>query len=242
MRDVTAVLMCAGLGSRSRAAEEMHVPKCLLKIDDRPFLDSLLHWLMGSGIENVVLVAHTHGEKVLQHLASTTAAQDHVAHVQLAMLPELRDTNWTALHGLRNVRSARALILTADTVWRIDLPHLLEMDDEMDVWIPVVPASGVSGRLPNIFVDEKERVRSFQQRSGGKQRGRLGVGLYLVNSVPALLAGLSRPGELDSTGIDPARLKVSAYTHAGDFVDFGTDENLAKLRSDVTSWPEFFAQ
>lgn len=242
MHDVTAVLMCAGLGSRSAASKEMQVPKCLLRFGDRPFLDCLLRWLVGGGIENMVVVAHTHGTKVMQHLASS-AGENDTRHVEVTMLPELRGTNWTALHGLRKVRSERALILTADTVWKIDLPHLLSTNETIDVWVPVAPISAMSDRLPNLVVDENDRVRTFGvPRSRSEKGGRLGVGLYLINSVPQLVQGLHRPGELDSTGIDPTRLSVSAYTRMGDFVDFGTDENLVKLQDKSTSWPEFFAQ
>jgi len=162
---------------------------------------------------------------------------------EVVVLDDLRDTNWSARIGLQEVRSRRALILTADTVWRIDLRRLLDLDDGADVWIPVSPSPRNVWRTPNLSVDRGNQVTSFGRPANHDlRRAQLGVGIYLINSVAAVLKGLERPGELDSTGLDPHGLRIKTYPKVDDFIDFGTNVGFLTLCKEVQSWPEFFGR
>jgi MurNAc alpha-1-phosphate uridylyltransferase len=61
------LVLAGGLGRRMRPATD-HMPKCLLPVVDRPFVDWQLAWLAAEGVDQVVFSIGYRGELVRQHL------------------------------------------------------------------------------------------------------------------------------------------------------------------------------
>ena len=63
MRNVTAVILCGGLGTRLRSIVSDR-PKCLAEVNNRPFIYYILDQINKAGIEDVVLCVDYLGEMI----------------------------------------------------------------------------------------------------------------------------------------------------------------------------------
>ena len=61
------VILAGGLGRRMRP-QTQHLPKCLLPVAGRPFVDWQLEWLAAQGVEQVVMSIGYRGDLVRRHL------------------------------------------------------------------------------------------------------------------------------------------------------------------------------
>jgi len=65
--DVQCLVLAGGLGRRMRPATE-RLPKCLLPVVDRPFVDWQLAWLVAEQVDRVVLSIGYRGDLVRSHV------------------------------------------------------------------------------------------------------------------------------------------------------------------------------
>lgn len=63
MNNHTAIILAAGQGSRLRPLTD-HIPKCMVKVGDKPILLRQLDTLQAAGIEDIVVVAGYKKEKI----------------------------------------------------------------------------------------------------------------------------------------------------------------------------------
>jgi len=63
------MILAAGLGTRLRPLTD-HTPKALIKIGDRPLLESLIVKLVESGIQRIVINVHHHADQVRDFVTS----------------------------------------------------------------------------------------------------------------------------------------------------------------------------
>ena len=61
------VVLAGGLGRRMLPQTE-HLPKCLLLVAGRPFVDWQLEWLAAQGVEQVIMSIGYRGDLVRRHL------------------------------------------------------------------------------------------------------------------------------------------------------------------------------
>ena len=70
MHDITAVILCGGLGTRLRSVVSDR-PKCLAEVNGRPFIYYILDQVNDAGIEQVVLCVNYLGKMVVDEIGST---------------------------------------------------------------------------------------------------------------------------------------------------------------------------
>ncbi|MDV8023802.1 NDP-sugar synthase [Rhodococcus sp. IEGM 1330] len=234
--DVTAVLLCAGLGTRSETVAKFGIPKCLIPVDGTPFLGCLIGWLRKSGIVKVIVVVHGYSDAISEFLEYGPFEN---TDIEIVTLTERRDTNWATHQGLKKVKTRRALVLVADTVWKIDLQRFFSHDFTLDVCVPLTKPRPLCNR--NFAVDRRGRVVEIGALPTRRSVTYMtGTGIYLITLSDAVIEGLNRGGDLDTTGFAPDDLRIGSYSHVGPLVDFGTDPQLTLLRNDLQYWPEFF--
>ena len=80
------LVLAGGLGRRMRPSTE-HLPKCLLPVAGRPFVDWQLAWLAAEGADHVIMSIGYRGDLVRRHLGSGSRFGLHVSYVDEGDVP-----------------------------------------------------------------------------------------------------------------------------------------------------------
>ena len=113
------VILAGGLGTRLGALTQQ-VPKPLLPVGDRPFLDHLLLEAARHGFTRIVLLAGHLGEQVAERYAGTHRIAGREVTVTVTIEPEPAGTGG-ALAQLRGIAEDAFLLLNGDSWFDIDL-------------------------------------------------------------------------------------------------------------------------
>jgi MurNAc alpha-1-phosphate uridylyltransferase len=111
-----AILLAAGLGSRMRPLTDT-TPKPLLTLGGRALLDHALDRLAASGVNDVVVNAHWHAEKLAAHLATRAPPPTTIVRFENTLL----DTGGAVLaalsEGLLGPAETPFFVINSDSVW-----------------------------------------------------------------------------------------------------------------------------
>lgn len=118
------VVLAGGLGTRlgARAAT---TPKVLVEIAGRPFLDRLLERIARSSVDEVVLLAGHLGDRIREHLASSSPPLQVKVHDELASTGELRGTAG-ALRAALPLLEETFAVTYGDSYLELDFAALLD--------------------------------------------------------------------------------------------------------------------
>jgi MurNAc alpha-1-phosphate uridylyltransferase len=149
------VVLAGGLGVRMRPATEL-LPKALIPVAGRPFVDIQLEWLAGEGVERVVFCIGYRGEALRAHVADGERFGLAVEYVDEGT--SLRGTGGALRLALDRGALAEAfLVLYGDSFLRVSL---------RSVWTAFV-TSGQSA-LMTVFCNEGRWDQSNARFHDGK--------------------------------------------------------------------------
>ncbi|HLZ03215.1 MAG TPA: nucleotidyltransferase family protein [Bradyrhizobium sp.] len=115
-----ALLLAAGIGSRLRPLTDT-MPKCLVRVHDKPLLDYWLGLVFEGGIERVLLNTHWLAEQVRQHVANSPWR----SRIDLVHEDELLGTGGTVLANRDWFQNEAFLVAHADNLTDFDVPGLI---------------------------------------------------------------------------------------------------------------------
>ncbi len=110
-----AVIFCGGRGERLRPITD-EIPKPMVPIHGRPFLEYLIEQLRGGGVETVLLLAGYRGEQILDHFR-------HAEGVYVTLQPEEWETG-RRLKAASELLHPQFLLLYGDNFAPVSLPWL----------------------------------------------------------------------------------------------------------------------
>ncbi len=226
---MTAVIIASGTGSRL-GSECADIPKALISFDKKPFLQSLIGWLFANGISDVVIVSHTHSDKIQKLIDSMVTPKP----VKVIVEKVLRNPLMSIFHGLLSVGTANALVLVADTLWDVDLDKLYAYHREHDSVITVLstPTTLHRSSQSTLFHANCEG-RIIQVMDIGHQCSEcmFSKGMYMVD-VRRFMQRINWKKEQtlirDLVGV--SGLPSWCMVDTSFFLDFGTKDNLRFLR------------
>ena len=200
-----AVVLAGGLGTRMQPHTE-HVPKSMLEVAGRPFIDWQLELLARSGIRDVVLcIAHL-GDLIRAHVGDGTR---HGVSVRYAVEePGRRLGTAGALRAAVALLAPRFLVTYGDSYLRFDYGEplrMLERHADCDGVMAIYPNAG---RLePSNVTTDGEWVLRYRKYATGPENDHIDYGATalrreIVEALPpGATMGLDRVQEdLASTG------------------------------------------
>jgi mannose-1-phosphate guanylyltransferase len=236
-----AVVLAAGPGTRLGDIGA-RMPKTMIPVAGRPYLEHLAGRLLRAGLRPVVVAVHHHADTILDHFAGhASAAALRFVHT------DQRGTGADLMQCLDAIPDAAFIVWNGDTIVDLDLPHLLVYGERH-------PGSGIivlSQRpdAPNRnawYVDTDGTVLATLEAApappppaGYAWRGSSAGVLLLTKSLLDSYRSREAP-DLYATILPSliGRRQLSAYDN-GDryFLDFGTPQALARLDHDqVAGW------
>jgi N-acetyl-alpha-D-muramate 1-phosphate uridylyltransferase len=164
----TAMVLCAGLGTRMASANNV-LPKPLVPLRGKALLDHVLDRHAEAGIERVVVNVHHKADLIEAHLAGRRSPRIEISDERERLL----DTGGGVKKALPRLGAGPFLIHNSDSVWiegvGLNLCRLIEAWDDarMDCLLLLAPASqslGYQGRGDFAFgADGRIRRRRAEQ-------------------------------------------------------------------------------
>ena len=120
-----AVFLAGGLGTRLRAAVS-DVPKPMAPVQGRPFLERLLDYWIGQGVQRAVLAVGYMHETIRQHFGEKY--RNCVITYSVEQQP--LGTGGALVQALPLVQAETFLVLNGDTYFAVPLPALTEFHQQ----------------------------------------------------------------------------------------------------------------
>lgn len=218
-----AVILVGGLGTRLGALTQ-RVPKPLLPVGDRPFLDILVQDVARFGFTRIVLLAGHLGGQVVEGFAGTRRIAGRDVEVRVVVEPEPAGTGG-ALRFLAPHADERFLLLNGDTWSDIDLRAFAEAPGDALLRMALRPVADAS-RYGTVAL-EQGRVRAFLPR-GAASGGVMNAGIYRMRRD---LIGLVGEGACSLEGDIFPRLaaagEIEGVVRDAFMIDIGVPEDYA---------------
>jgi len=229
-----AVILCGGLGTRLRPVTEK-IPKALVEVAGRPFLEVQLEELARAGVGEAVLLTGYLGEMVKKRFGSGGGG-----------LPRLRYSRESrplgtggALKLAAPLLADRFLLVNGDTFLPADYRGLLRALERFPGGgvLTAFPASG-SGRVPNLRLSQEGVVTGYDRRGdpdAGFAYVDAGVGAFHRGLLRVFPPEESFPLEEKAYPALVARARLGALISPEDFYDIGTPARLVRFEKFLSS-------
>lgn len=228
LQDMTAVVLAGGLGTRIQHLAP-GVPKPMIAVSGRPFLDWVARYLRLQGIQRTIVSTGHLGEVVERHFTTHPIKEMSIRCVREGSALGTAGGFMNAA-GASHEEPSGWLVLNGDSLVLADLGPAAAMLSEPAAQGVIVGVSVPdASRYGRVTADSSMRLLRFDEKLPGA--GVINAGVYLFK--PSVLARFpaKRPLSFENDVFpqllaDGLQLKV-CVTHAP-FLDIGTPESLAQ--------------
>jgi NDP-sugar pyrophosphorylase family protein len=180
-----ALVLAAGHGTRIRDVAG-DLPKPLLPVQGRPVLDYTLRWLAASGVADVWINLHYHGERIRQHVGTGERFGLRVRYSEED--PVLGTAG--ALGKLRREWTETFLVVYGDNLVRFTLTRLLDGHRALGSVATIAlfdprhhPNTGIAGG--HVLLGDDGRVRRFVEGPARDPGALVNAGVYALEPAVA---------------------------------------------------------
>ncbi len=229
MHIVQALVLAGGLGSRL-GAEVAHLPKPMVDIGGRPFLEILLDRLNEQGTEHVILLCGYRSAVIADRFRG---GRHKSMRVDCVVEKEPCGTAGAILNILDSLPE-EFLVLNGDSYFAADLAHLVPPPTAGQNWGGIMALAHVPdlGRYGAVTVDRDGRVTAFMEK-GGKGPGSINSGIYRLRRDALTAFANAKSLETDVFPEMARQGRLWGVRCEGEFIDIGTPDDLARARREA---------
>lgn len=232
-----ALLLAAGIGSRLRPLTNT-IPKCLVRVHDRPLLDYWLDLIFEGGVQRALLNTHWLAEQVRGHVAVSPWR----SRIDLVHENELLGTGGTVLANRDWFKNEAFLVAHADNLTDFDVPRLIEAhrNRPKDCVMTMLAFRTDDPRSCGILeLDHRNTVAAFHEKVENPPGNLANGAVYIFE--PDVIADIAALGEafVDlSTEIIPNYVgRILCVETDGYHRDIGNPESLRRAQSEFKQRP-----
>jgi len=186
-----AVILAGGKGQRLRPLTD-NLPKPLVSVNGRPFLDYLLYSLVEAGFNRVLFLTGYKGEMIRDRYRDMSAGKIEVEFSQ----GEVEYQTGRRLLNAYELLDEYFMLLYADNYWPIEMKQMIRFYAEKNVKAMITVFSnkhntGEYGKENNIAVDSNGLVSSYNKNKGCVELNGVDIGYFILHksAIPKDLTG-----------------------------------------------------
>ena len=223
-----AVILAGGLGTRLRGLVE-GIPKPMIEIAGRPFLEYLLLQVAAYGIRDVVLC--------LGHLAHVVRSyfgrgRQFGVSISYSEEPKRLGTGGALKYAESLVKGNDFLVMNADSFLEVDLDRLVGFHRTKRALVAIALARvSDASRFGRVCIDDQLQIKSFVEK-GAQGESFINGGVYVFDK--RIFSYLSPGYSSLEKDVFPQLIGrgIFGFPTNGYFVDIGTPESLNGLLGD----------
>lgn len=179
MGDITAVVLCGGLGTRLRSVSS-DLPKPMVDVAGRPFLEYILDYLIEQGVTKAVLAVSYKKEVIIEHFGNQYKSLSLSYSEESTPLGTGGAVN-KSIHQLVGHPDQLALVINGDTLVEYQLGDMLsDLNKNNADLVMSLKAMEDTSRYGRVNVNNRN-VTQFEEKKGGVP-GLINAGVYLFNT------------------------------------------------------------
>jgi D-glycero-alpha-D-manno-heptose 1-phosphate guanylyltransferase len=229
-----AIVLAGGFGTRLRTVLP-DLPKCMAPVHGRPFVEAMLQYLWGEGIEHIVLSLGYRHQVIMEYMQKHHADKD----ISFVVEEEPLGTGGAISLALDATTESSVFILNGDTFFNASLKALEQFHKQHHADCSlVVRHMDDAARYGTLDVDHAHRVIAFQEKREGAQ-GLINGGVYLLNRDRYPLRELPKKYSFEHDFLS-ARLqdfRIFAQEQDAYFIDIGIPADYERAQRE---WAVFF--
>lgn len=223
MGTLDAIILAGGLGTRLRGVIN-DLPKVLVPIGRKPFLDILLSFLSkNNDISKVVLAIGYLSNKIIDRYENCGA---YGFEILFSVEKELLGTGGAIKKALKYTETENVLVLNGDSYIEVNIEDLFAAHKKNSASMTIVlKEMENAARYGSVVLAGNNRVVSFEEKNPGIQRGYVNAGIYLLKK--ELFDNIEENKVLSlERDLLPDFIKKPLYGYVshGKFIDIGIPE------------------
>lgn len=171
-----AIILAGGLGTRLRSAVP-DLPKCMAPVNGRPFIEKLIQYLKGQGVEQFIFALGYKNEVFLSFLQQHLNPSEYTLSVEWEPL----GTGGAVQLACSMVTGEHVLVTNGDTLFTADLNMLtgLHINQKAACTLALKPMEDFD-RYGAVELNENHIITSFREKQFFKQ-GLINGGMYALH-------------------------------------------------------------
>ncbi|OGY66056.1 MAG: hypothetical protein A3A04_00625 [Candidatus Harrisonbacteria bacterium RIFCSPLOWO2_01_FULL_40_28] len=227
-KNTDVVILCGGKGTRLGALTEK-IPKILIPIKGKPFLEVLLERLSAEGYKRFVLCVGHLGKEIANYVKNKRHKGRHDIDILISSEEEAMGTGGAVKNAESLIQSDPFIVMNGDMIFDMKLCALedfhISLKSSLSIVITHDPERKDSG---NVLVDQNNKIISFAERNS-KEGGFMSAGIYVMNK--SLLKNMDHVPfslEYDFFPVVIKRVACFGFMKPGLFIDIGTPDRYRK--------------
>lgn len=223
---IDVIILCGGLGTRLKPLFP-NVPKTLVKIRNKPFLDILLENIISYRFRNIVLCTGYLKEQIKDHFSNYREN----SNITFSEEKEPLGTGGALKNAQSLITNDNFLVLNGDSICEIDFNDLEKFHTQKNSLISIVLSKNVLEddlQYGFVDIDDQQRIISFNEKSFKKEK-LINAGIYMMNKkifnyISNYNAPLSLEYDLFPKLISNMKNKCFGFITESELIDIGTPE------------------
>jgi len=228
---IPAVILAGGMGTRLRAVSS-GLPKPMIQVGGRPFIEYILDTLVDAHVPSIHLAVSFRSEYVQARLGHSYRGTTLRYSIETTPL----GTGGAILNCLREHKLSRAMILNGDTLFCVNIDALVaaHINAQSQITMALRHVADPS-RYGAVECDTDNRVVAFEENVLQRNDSLINGGIYIVER--SALDSVALPDcfsfERDFLQPNVCTLRPLGVVSDGYFIDIGVPEDLERARREV---------
>jgi len=232
-----AIILAGGFGTRLKKLG-LDIPKPMVEVGERPFLEYLLLYLRYHGLDRVILSTGYKKEIVRDHFGDLFRGM----WIDYAEEEEPLGTGGGIRNAMSLCREEQVWVLNGDTFFEVDLPAMYAFHVREEAFMTLAGKKMQQpGRYGLIRYDETMRITGFQEKDPAAGEGVINGGVYLIDRRRFMEKTLPESFSMEHDFLERHAIKEKfmLYLSDGYFIDIGIPEDLERARYDSSIFKRY---
>jgi len=219
-KDIDVLILCGGKGKRLRKISGA-IPKPMVCVGGRPFLDILIDYLRASGFKRFILGLGYRADFIKKYYKARK-----IPGIEIVFSREKSPlgTGGAVKKAKRLIKSEVFLVLNGDSFSEFNAADFIKFYDQKKAAILLLLRKVKNAReFGAVTIDSRSAITCFSEKNKGSRGGFINGGIYLFNK--SIFSQMPRKAEF-SLEYDffpkMAGKGIYGYKKSGFFVDIGT--------------------